>query len=86
MDLRQGALEVSNQKVSLNFHGALVGRQIDIEIWTNLPQNGASLFGKKKTRKNAWGTIVLSYLVLFIFVYVSREMGINRVIEPEWFQ
>ena len=55
MDLRQGALEVSNQKVSLNFHGALVGRQIDVEIWTNLPQNGASLFGKKKNKKKCMG-------------------------------
>ena len=31
MDLRQGAVEVSKQKVSLTFHGALVGRQIDVE-------------------------------------------------------
>ena len=41
-----------------------------------------SLFGKK----NVWITIVSSYLVLFIFVYVLREMGSNREMELRWFQ
>ena len=37
-------------------------------------------------KKNAWITIVSSYLLLFIFVYVLREMGSNREMELRWFQ
>ena len=52
MDLRQSALEVSNQKVSLNFHCALVGGQIDVENLNKLtPLNGASLLAKKNKKK-----------------------------------
>ena len=39
-----------------------------------------------KKKKNAWSAIVSSYLVSFIFVYVSREMRSNREMKPKWFQ
>ena len=64
-----------------------LGEKIFVENPDKLtPLNGASLFGKKKKEKNAWRTIVSSYLVLLIFVYVSREMGSNKEMEPKWLQ
>ena len=33
-----------------------------------------------------FGVWCWSYLVLFIFAYVLREMGSNREMEPKWFQ
>ena len=65
------------------------GGQIVVENLSKLtPLNRASMFGKKKKKrkKNAWSAIVSSYLVLFIFVYVSKEMGSNREMEPKWLQ
>ena len=41
---------------------------------------------KKKRKQNEWSAIVPGYLVLFIFVYVSREMENNREMKPKWFQ
>ena len=52
--LRQGTLEVPNQKVLLNFHDAFVGKLmlIDVENLNKLtPLNGASLFGKNKKKR-----------------------------------
>ena len=65
-----------------------LGGQIVVENPNKItPLTGVSLFGKKKhTKKNAWSAILSSYLVLFIFVYVSREMGSNREMEPKWLQ
>ena len=37
-------------------------------------------------KKNVWSAILSNYLVLFIFVYVSREMGSNSEMEPKWFK
>ena len=63
-----------------------LGGQTVVENLNKLtPLNGVSLFGKK-TKKNMWSAIVSSYLVLFIFVYVSREMRSNREMEPKWLQ
>ena len=51
MDLRQGAVEVSKQKVSLTFHGALVGRQIDVENLNKLTTKWGEFVWKKKKKK-----------------------------------
>ena len=64
-----------------------LGGQIDVENPNKLtPLIGASLFGQKKKKKNMWSAIVPCYLVLFIFVYVSREMWSDREIKPKRFQ
>ena len=58
--------------------------QIDVENSNKLtPPYGTSLFGKKR-QKNMWSAIVSSYMVLFVFVYVSREMESNREMETKW--
>ena len=57
-----------------------------LKIDQNQPTKWGEFVRQKNPQKRVWSAIVPGYLVLFIFVCVSSEMGSDREIKPKWFQ